>query len=123
MAVSPSSESSPSSRESLSEAEAVLRILGTDPWMRFDMWAARAWNTAEQANQLALSTAPPISSDDAVFDPRVAALFHASELAKEFAEMLNPLTAVCGGVVNYETESSEDMGITITTVVESEDTE
>lgn len=118
-----STPSDPSQRTSLSEAEAVMRMLGTDPWMRYDMWASRAWEAAEKANALAMSTAPPISSDDVVFDPRVAALFHSAEVAKEFAEMVNPLTAVVGGEYGYDADSVEPHVTVFSMVTEPEDTD
>ena len=123
MTSSSSSDSSAPQRTSVSEAEVIMRMLGTDPWMRFYLWAARAWEAAEKANELALATAPPISSDDAMFDPRVAALFHASEIAKEFSQMTNPLTALGGAEFGYDVEPSEENDFAITMLVENEDTD
>lgn len=79
---------------SMSESEATLLLLGGDPWIRFDQWAAKAWEAATKAAEIAASNSQ-MSSDDTL-DGRVMTLFHASQLAKEFAEMVNPLMAVAG---------------------------
>lgn len=75
-----------------SQANATLRLLGTDPWVRFDMWAGRAWEMAERASEFSIANGAP--SYETGIDPRVAALFHTAEFAKEVAEMVNPLLAV-----------------------------
>jgi hypothetical protein len=111
MAPSVPSDPSTGQRGPLSEAEVVMRMLGTDPWMRFDLWANRAWEVAEKANELALHSAPPISSDDAVFDPRV------------FAEMVNPLVAISGAGFGYDVEPVEEPSVIFTMVAEAEETE
>jgi hypothetical protein len=90
MATSPSSPTPP---VGLTEAEAAVRLLGSDPWMRFDLWSSRAWDATEKAVQVAAANGPPMSSDDGL-DPRIVCLFHAAEVAKEFAELVNPLNAV-----------------------------
>jgi hypothetical protein len=107
-------------RVPVSEAEVVLRLMSSDPWFRFDMWSARAWEAAEKASALALSSAPPISSDDVVFDPRVAALFHSAEVAKEFAEMVSPIAAVRGAEFGYEEGADEDSEVLIQMITEPE---
>lgn len=107
----------------VSEAAVLLRMLGTDPWMRYDLFAARAWDAAEKATQLALSTGPPISSDDVVFDPRVAALFHAAEVAKELSEAVNPLTAISGAEFGEDLEASQEREVIFEMEVEPEDTD
>jgi hypothetical protein len=88
---------------STTETEATMSLLGGDPWIRFDMWASRSWEVAVKATELAISNGPSMSSDDSV-DGRVMALFHAAQLAKEFAEMVNPLVAVAGLEQEEETE-------------------
>lgn len=107
----------------VSEAEIITRMLGSDPWMRYDMWAARAWEVTEKANALALSSPPPMNSDDAVFDPRIGALFHAAEVAKEFAQMVNPITAVTGVDFGYDIDQDEEPHITVLMVGDPEETE
>lgn len=72
------------------ETELVAQLLGTDPWMRFDVWSARAWDAAEKAVSIAEGVSA--GSDDGM-DGRVLAAFHASQIAKDFAEMVNPLFA------------------------------
>lgn len=85
-------ETSPSG---MTESAAVMKLLGADPWMRFDLWANRAWEMAERAIEIAVGIGPSVSADDSL-DHRVGALFHAAEVAKEFAEILNPLFAISG---------------------------
>lgn len=82
MSVSPSAEPS-----------VELHVLGTDPWVRFDLWSSRAWDAAERAADLAMVNGPPVNADDDL-DHRIVALFHSAAVAKEFAEMTNPLIAV-----------------------------
>lgn len=79
----------------MSESEATMLLLGGDPWIRFDLWAARSWETTTKAIEIAVGNGPPMGSDDST-DNRVMALFHAAQVAKDFAEMVNPLTAVAG---------------------------
>lgn len=71
------------------ETELVAQLLGSDPWMRFDLWAGRAWESATHAMNLAEDG---VGSSDEV-DGRVLAAFHAAQIAKDFAEMVNPLFA------------------------------
>lgn len=73
------------------ETELVAQLLGSDPWMRFDVWANRSWEAAEQAMRLAADGQAIITED--AMDGRVLAAFHAAQIAKEFAEMVNPLFA------------------------------
>lgn len=61
--------------------------LGVDPWMRFDMWANRSWATVMRAADVAIENG---ATNEENIDHRVMALFHAAQLAKEFAEMVNP---------------------------------
>lgn len=123
MASSTPSDSPSSKRGPVSEAEVLMRMLGTDPWMRYDLWAARAWEAAEKASALALSSGPPMSSDDVVFDPRVAALFHSAEIAKEFSEMVNPLTAIAGSEFGDDMDVTEEREVVFSVEVEPEDTD
>jgi len=88
----------------MSESEATMVLLGGDPWMRFDLWASRSWDSAVKATEIAISNGPSMSSDDNV-DGRAMALFHAAQLAREFAEMVNPLAAVSG----LEPEDDEEV--------------
>lgn len=75
---------------SMPEFEDATSLLGVDPWMRFDMWCARSWEMAQKATETVVSLGPHTNDTD----ERVLALFHAAQLAKEFAEMLNPLAVV-----------------------------
>lgn len=77
-----------------SDTEAMAQVLGLDPWMRFDVWATRAWEAADAAVSFAISNGQ--DHPEEALDGRVFALFHAAQVAKEFAEMLNPLRAVVG---------------------------
>jgi hypothetical protein len=122
MTPDPSGKTTPS-RTRMSEAEIAVNLLGSDPWMRFDLWATRAWEAAERANTLALEASAPISSEDAVFDPRVGALFHAAEVAKEFASMVNPLMAAIGGEFSDEEPSVGVHEIFTSTIPEDESTD
>jgi hypothetical protein len=74
--------------------EAVVQLLGADPWMRFDVWANRAWEAADSAVKVCIASGEPLNDD---MDNRVMALFHAAQIAKEFSEMVNPLYAVANG--------------------------
>ena len=76
-----------------SDSTVESRVLGADPWVRFDLWSSRAWDAAERASDLAMVNGPPVNADDDL-DHRIVALFHATAVAKEFAEMTNPLIAV-----------------------------
>lgn len=71
----------------------AVRILGADPWMRFDLWATRAWESAEAAAALAAANGAPVNPDDDL-DHRIVTLFHSAAVAKGFAEMVNPLLAI-----------------------------
>lgn len=97
MSTSPSSK--PSSESRLSDAEVVIRILGADPWIRFDMWSARAWQSSQGAIAVTAANGPNINSDENM-DSRAVAMFHAANVAKEFADMVNPLTAICSSDVS-----------------------
>lgn len=76
-----------------SGSNAAVRVLGADPWMRFDLWATRAWESAEAAAALAAANGAPVNPDDDL-DHRIVTLFHSAAVAKGFAEMVNPLIAV-----------------------------
>lgn len=86
-----SEHTTPASEPEVAETEAVVQVLGMDPWMRFDLWAARAWDSTEGAIGLALGNGDGFGDS---LDGRVMALFHSAQIAKEFAEMVNPLCAV-----------------------------
>lgn len=77
------------------ESDSVAQLLGEDPWLRFDMWSARSWEMAERAVRSATESGPMPSSDDGM-DARIVSLFHAAQVAKEFAEMVNPLSIIPG---------------------------
>lgn len=76
----------------MSESEVDMPSLDEDLWLRFDLWSARAWETAMRGTQIAIDSGPSIITDDGP-DGRVMALFHAAELAKEFAFAVNPNSA------------------------------
>lgn len=105
----------------MTESEAVVRLLGNDPWMRFDVWASRAWEASERAIAISMEAGAPISSDDSFFDPRVGALFHAASIAKEFAEMVNPVLAVSGIEPSYRRNSSGSEELILDMVVSDTD--
>lgn len=69
--------------------DAVAKIFGPDPWMRYDLWAARAWDAAEKAVEFSMNHSDAAFEDS--LDSRVATLFHAAAVAKGFADNLNPL--------------------------------
>lgn len=109
-------------QETLPErTETVSRVFGSDVWLRFDMWASRSWKATEQALELSATTPAPVSSDDVVFDPRVAALFHAAETAKEFAEMVNPTILLDPEAGGRDFESGLPGGVTLTMLMENEE--
>lgn len=70
----------------------VAQVLGSDPWMRFDIWSGRAWEATDRATSLAIENVNTYGND--AVDGRVMALFHAAQIAKEFSDMVNPLAAV-----------------------------
>lgn len=72
------------------DTEPVVQVLGSDPWMRFDVWAQRAWEAADSAIQISREGDPMSES----MDSRVIASLNAAQLAKDFASMVNPLAAV-----------------------------
>jgi hypothetical protein len=84
-----------SNLENLEETDLVAQLLGSDPWMRFDLWATRAWEATERAMNTAGDGAGMLSENG--LDHRVLAMFHAAQIAKEFAEMVNPLFAATQG--------------------------
>ncbi len=73
----------------MSEPEATMPPLDEDRWIRFDTWAARSWDSAMRAVEIAIGNGPSMMSDDGP-DGRVLALFHSAEVAKEFAFAVNP---------------------------------
>jgi hypothetical protein len=72
---------------STNESEDEMLPLDVDPWMRFDMWCNRAWEMTQKATEVVMEIGPHTSDTD----ERVLALFHAAQVSKEFAQMLNPL--------------------------------
>lgn len=79
------------SQETTEPTELVAELLGSDPWLRFDLWSGRAWQATESAIDIATNGSMVISDDG--LDQRVVALFHAAQIAKDFSEMVNPLFA------------------------------
>lgn len=80
----------------VTEMDTAVWPLGSDPFMRFDVWAARAWEAAQEAVKVAAASDPAVNLDAGI-DTRIVTLFHASDLAKEFAAMTNPLFAAGPG--------------------------
>lgn len=76
-----------------SDQSEAMQILGADAWARFDVWSLRAWEAAQRAADIAADNVNITSSNDDL-DHRIVALFHATSVAKEFAEMVNPVSAV-----------------------------
>ena len=103
-----------------SEADAVVRILGTDPWMRFDLWSSRAWDAAQGAVAVATANGPTINSDDDL-DHRIITLFHAAAVAKEFADMVSPIQAASGAKGSIGASSGLLPEITLDTIIDSGD--
>lgn len=60
--------------------------LDVDPWMRFDLWASRAWDVAQKATETAVSNGAHTGDTD----ERVLAFFHAAQIAYQFAQMVKP---------------------------------
>lgn len=109
-------------RVGLTESEAVIRLLGSDPWMRWDVWANRAWDAAERAAVLAAESGPTINPDEGL-DHRIITLFHAAELAKTFAEMINPIMAVQGFDCQDDFAPDNQPEMTINMVINNEEME
>ncbi len=84
--------------------EPVEPLFGSDPWMRFDMWAGRAWEASQDAIVFAkeLGDRP----DDAV-DDRVVAMFHAAGIASGFAKLVNPADSLSVSREGYDYGSPE----------------
>lgn len=99
--------------------EAVEPLLGSDPWMRFDMWANRAWEASEKAIDTALEIGGSDRPDDSV-DDRVVAMFHAAGIAKEFARMVNPLDAPLDGPGGGAADRNEVQGMIISLLADEE---
>lgn len=89
------------------EEATVAKLLGADPWMRFDMWSARAWEAIERGVDFAIANYSSLQSDH-MLDPRVAAIFHSAGVAQEFATFVNPLQVVVGIEAVGEYDSDED---------------
>lgn len=75
------------------QVDPMMQLLGSDPWMRFDLWSARAWDASEKAINVAAESDSSVNMDSGL-DTRIITLFQASELAKEFAAVVNPLFAM-----------------------------
>lgn len=102
----------------ITEAEAVMRLFGADPWMRFDLWATRAWEASQRAIDMAESNGPPMGDEG--LDSRVMAMFHAAGVAKEFAEMVNPLIAVSGVSPDDDSSTAEQISRAISTIIDTD---
>ena len=102
------------------EPDTVVQLLGADPWLRFDLWAGRAWDAAEKAAAVATEIGSPISTNDDL-DHRVVALFHSTGLAKDFAAMVNPLFACTGHTQSVKIDEAEDLEISM--LIDNEDLE
>lgn len=74
------------------EEDSVMRLLGSDPWARWDIWAGRAWDAIERSIEVQDQIGSPMNADDGL-DHRIISLFHASEVAANFADSVNPLIA------------------------------
>ena len=103
-----------------SEPETALHILGADPWMRFDLWANRAWEAAGRAADLAMVNGAPVNPDDDL-DHRVVTLFHSAAVAKEFAEMTNPLLAVSDVVSSAGPRAAQRADISLDMIMDTEE--
>lgn len=68
----------------------VAELLGADPWLRFDLWASRSWEAAENAVEAARSSEGAGNE----FSVVVSTLIHAAQVAKDFAGMVNPVLNV-----------------------------
>ena len=79
-------ESVPASEDE-AVAEEINLLLGSDPWLRFDVWTSRLWGSVENAMNFAMA------SDGGPMSPVVQASFCAAQFAQEVAEMVNPLSA------------------------------
>lgn len=66
--------------------EVIDPILGSDPWMRFDLWTTRLWESVENAKRLSES------GDPSEMSAAVQASFGAAQFAHEIAKMVNPLS-------------------------------
>lgn len=97
------------------ETDAVAYVLGKDPWMRFDLWANRAWESTSGALNIVLNGDP-----DSV-DGRAMALFHAAQIAKEFSLMVNPLSAVANGGGTVTTSADSEARAILAMIMEEDD--
>ena len=70
--------------------DAVVRVLGSDPWLRFDLWAGRAW----EATEAAVKAARELDSSADSLSPLIITLFNSAQVAKDIAELVNPIDAV-----------------------------
>lgn len=90
----------------MANSDPAVSILGSDPWMRFDLWSSRAWEAASEATRIAIESGPPNGSED-VTDGRIMALFYSAQLAREISESVNPMSAVA--VAGQESESEAEV--------------
>jgi hypothetical protein len=101
------------------EAELIAQLLGSDPWMRFDLWANRAWEATELAMSIAADRSSSMSEDS--IDSRILASFHAAQIAKDFAEMVNPLFAAAEGSRSGSLPSAAQAQAILSMVLDDED--
>lgn len=102
------------------ELTVELRVLGPDPWVRFDLWASRAWDAAERASDLAMVNGPPVNADDDL-DHRIVALFHSAAVAKGFAEMVNPFNVVADVRSGSGSDTTECSDLAADMIVDTEE--
>lgn len=87
----------------MSDSDATMPSLDEDPWIRFDTWAARSWESIIRATEIAVEVGPSAIGDDGP-DGRVMAFFHAAEVAKEIAFAVNPNSATPRQMPNDKVE-------------------
>lgn len=64
-------------------------IFGSDPWMRFDLWSSRLWESVETGVNIAIAA----SGEPGPMPVGAQASFCAAQFAQEIAEMVNPLSS------------------------------
>lgn len=101
------------------ETELVAQLLGTDPWMRFDVWSSRAWEATETALRIASESGGAMGDDG--MDSRILASFHAAQIAKEFSEMVNPLYAATCGEHSVSLPSESQARAIMSLVIDDDD--
>lgn len=104
--------------DEVEEADVVGRLFGLDPWMRFDLWSNRAWEAAESAIKIAKENGDPLAES---MDSRVITALNAAQLAKEFAEMVNPFAAAASGVQTQATPSESQAYAIMSMLLDDED--